>query len=60
MFHFDSLTAAFLSVMGVSLSHKKFSSLNVWLNGKDAVTSDSYPDQAARFALQGLGVKFDS
>ncbi|MNN14509.1 putative HTH-type transcriptional regulator YttP [compost metagenome] len=60
VFHFDSHTAAFLTVMGVALSHKKFSSVNVWLNDNDAVIPDSYPDQAARFALQGLGVKFDS
>ncbi|MNN20859.1 putative HTH-type transcriptional regulator YttP [compost metagenome] len=60
VFHFDSHTTAFLTVMGVALSHKKFSSVNVWLKDNDAVIPDSYPDQAARFVLQGLGVKCDS
>ncbi|MOA15778.1 hypothetical protein D3C78_1359580 [compost metagenome] len=60
VFHFDSLAAAFLSVMSVALSHKKLGSINIWLNDNDAAISGSYPDQAARFALQGLGVKFES
>ncbi|MBA9083610.1 AcrR family transcriptional regulator [Fontibacillus solani] len=59
-FHFDSLTAAFLTVMGVTLSHKRFRSVNVWLEDNDRFIPDSYPDQAARFVLQGLGVKLNS
>ncbi|MNT84406.1 hypothetical protein D3C72_2244120 [compost metagenome] len=60
VFHFDSLTAAFLTVMGVTLSHKRFRSVNVWLKDHDGFIPDSYPDQAARFVLQGLGVKLNS
>ncbi|MNP43462.1 hypothetical protein D3C76_1372800 [compost metagenome] len=60
VFHFDSLTVAFLTVMGVTLSHKRFRSVNVWLKDKDGFIPDSYPDQAARFVLQGLGVKLNS
>ncbi|SDG57723.1 DNA-binding transcriptional regulator, AcrR family [Fontibacillus panacisegetis] len=60
VFHFDSLTVAFLTVMGVTLSHKRFHSVNVWLKNHDGFIPDSYPDQAARFVLQGLGVKLNS
>ncbi|MNW36770.1 putative HTH-type transcriptional regulator YttP [compost metagenome] len=60
VFHFDSLTVAFLTVMGVTLSHKRFRSVNVWLKDHDGFIPDSYPDQAARFVLQGLGVKLNS
>ncbi|MNO26886.1 HTH-type transcriptional repressor NicS [compost metagenome] len=58
VFHFDSITAAFLTVMGVALSHKKFRAVNVWLEDKNGFNPENYPDQAAQFVLQGLGVTF--